>query len=128
MALSTTAITGAALTGAGASAAPTTAASTAPGGALGKNAFLQLLVAQLKYQNPMQPVSNTQFVTQLAQFQMLSDLTAIRSDLNALVAAGKASAGTTTAGGGTPSGASSGTASGASTSPAAATSTGTAVP
>ena len=80
------------------------------------NSFLQLLVAQLKYQNPMQPVSNTQFVTQLAQFQMLSDLTAIRSDLNALVAAGKASAGKAAAsGGGTTTGASSGTAAGAST-------------
>ncbi len=123
MALSTTAITGAALTGAGASAASTTAASTAPGGALGKNAFLQLLVAQLKYQNPMQPVSNTQFVTQLAQFQMLSDLTAIRGDLNALVAAGKAPSGQAVASGG---GASTGAGTGAAT--ATATSTGSTVP
>jgi flagellar basal-body rod modification protein FlgD len=58
-----------------------------PGGALNENTFLQLLVAQMKYQDPMQPVNSTQFVTQLAQFQMLSVLTAMQQDLNTLVAA-----------------------------------------
>ncbi len=51
-----------------------------------QNAFLQLLVAQLQYQNPLQPMSNTQFVTQLAQMQTLSVLESIKSDLNKLVA------------------------------------------
>ncbi len=60
---------------------------TAAGGQLGENTFLQLLVAQLKYQDPMQPVDNTQFVTQLAQFQSLSMLTSIKTDLDELVAA-----------------------------------------
>ncbi|MHB8262922.1 MAG: flagellar hook capping FlgD N-terminal domain-containing protein [Acidimicrobiales bacterium] len=31
------------------------------------NSFLQLLVAQLKYQNPLNPVSGTQFISQTAQ-------------------------------------------------------------
>ena len=58
-----------------------------PGGSLGENTFLQLLVAQMKYQDPTQPVDSTQFVTQLAQFQMLTVLTAMQKDLDALAAA-----------------------------------------
>lgn len=73
-----------------------TAQSTAPGGQLGENAFLQLLVAQLKYQDPMQPVDNTQFVTQLAQFQMLSVLSDIKTDMDKLAAAGAAASGQAT--------------------------------
>ncbi len=70
--------------GSGSGIAPTSASG---GQKLGQNAFLQLLVAQLKYQNPMQPVSNTQFVTQLAQFQMLSVLQQIKTDLDHIAAA-----------------------------------------
>jgi flagellar basal-body rod modification protein FlgD len=60
-----------------------------------QNVFLQLLVAQLKNQDPTAPADPTQFITQLAQFselsnstaslvnsaQMTSDLTAIRQQL-----------------------------------------------
>jgi flagellar basal-body rod modification protein FlgD len=66
-----------------------------------KDMFLQLLVAQLQNQDPMNPADGTQFLTQLAQFQQLeqsmnmgTDLSAIRSDLDTLVANG-ASTGTT---------------------------------
>ena len=67
-----------------------------------KNMFLQLLVAQIKNQDPLNPADGTQFLTQLAQFQTLeqsmnmgTDLAAIRSDLDALAQAG-AAYGTTT--------------------------------
>ncbi len=40
------------------------------------NTFLQLLVAQLKYQNPLNPTSGTQFLSQTAQ---LSEVEAIQS-------------------------------------------------
>ena len=57
-----------------------------------KNMFLQLLVAQIKNQDPMSPTDGVQFLTQLAQFQQLEqsmnsgqDLTAIRTDLDKLV-------------------------------------------
>jgi flagellar basal-body rod modification protein FlgD len=59
-----------------------------------KNMFLQLLVAQIKNQDPMSPTDGVQFLTQLAQFQQLEqsmnsgqDLTAIRTDLDRLVQA-----------------------------------------
>jgi len=38
---------------------------------LNKNTFLQLLVAQLKYQDPMNPTDGVQFLTQLTQFSQL---------------------------------------------------------
>jgi flagellar basal-body rod modification protein FlgD len=59
-----------------------------------KNMFMQLLVAQLKHQDPLNPADGTQFLTQLAQFQQMEqatnsgqDITAIRQDLDKLVAA-----------------------------------------
>jgi flagellar basal-body rod modification protein FlgD len=46
--------------------------------------FLKLLVAQLRTQNPLEPQKGTEFVTQLAQFNTLEQLIAIRSELVAL--------------------------------------------
>jgi len=43
--------------------------------ALGKEqVFLQLLVAQIKNQNPLNPTDGTQFMSQLAQFSSLEQL------------------------------------------------------
>lgn len=39
---------------------------------LGESAFLTLLSAELEYQDPLQPMDNTQFVAELAQFSQLS--------------------------------------------------------
>jgi flagellar basal-body rod modification protein FlgD len=67
---------------------------TTPTPAVNKNMFLQLLVAQLRNQDPMSPSDGTQFIGQLAQFQQLeesvnsgSDIAAIRQDLDALAQA-----------------------------------------
>ena len=38
---------------------------------LGKDAFLQLLVTQLRYQDPMNPLDNNDMIAQLAQFSAL---------------------------------------------------------
>lgn len=51
---------------------------------LGKEAFLQLLVAQVKNQNPMNPTDGVQFLSQLAQFSQLEQLLGIREDLGAI--------------------------------------------
>ena len=68
------------------SAAATQPANVGSGGELGQDAFLKLLVAQLRYQNPLQPSDSLQFVTQLAQFSMLSELQAIHQRLDELAA------------------------------------------
>jgi flagellar basal-body rod modification protein FlgD len=73
---------------------------TALTSSVNKNMFLQLLVAQLKNQDPLNPTDSMQFVQQLAQFQQLEqsvntgqDITAIRQDMDQLVA-GTTSSGT----------------------------------
>src|SRR4051794_31329827 len=45
-----------------------------PDNKLGKDAFLKLLVAQMKYQNPMEPASSTDFIAQTAQFTMVEQM------------------------------------------------------
>ena len=53
-----------------------TAAATTSNSTVTQNMFLQLLVAQIQNQDPLNPADSTQFLTQLAQFQTLSqDLT-----------------------------------------------------
>lgn len=54
--------------------------------AIGKDMFLKLLVAQLKYQNPMEPVDSSQFMAQTAQFTMVEKLQAMAAQTDALVA------------------------------------------
>jgi flagellar basal-body rod modification protein FlgD len=46
--------------------------------------FLQLLVAQLKNQDPTQPQDGTQFVAQLAQFASLEQQVEARTDLDSI--------------------------------------------
>lgn len=53
---------------------------------ISENTFLQLLVAQLQNQDPMQPMDGMQFVTQLAQFSQLESTYGIQSDTDKLVA------------------------------------------
>jgi flagellar basal-body rod modification protein FlgD len=53
---------------------------------VGKDMFLKLLVAQLKYQNPMEPVDSSQFMAQTAQFTMVEKLQAMAAQTDVLVA------------------------------------------
>lgn len=50
-----------------------------------KEAFLKLLTAQLKYQDPLNPMDNTQFVGQLAMFSALEQIINIGDTLNSFV-------------------------------------------
>lgn len=43
-------------------------------GALGKDEFLQLLVTQMQYQDPLNPTSDTEFIAQMAQFSSLEQM------------------------------------------------------
>lgn len=48
--------------------------STSDSSSLDKDSFLQLLVTQMKYQDPLNPSSDTQFVEQLATFSQLEQM------------------------------------------------------
>lgn len=49
---------------------------------LDKDAFLQLLVAQMKYQDPLEPTSNTEFISQFATFSELEEMQNIRLSMD----------------------------------------------
>jgi len=44
------------------------------GNEMGQDKFLQLLVAQMQYQDPLEPTSNTEWVAQMATFSMVESL------------------------------------------------------
>lgn len=50
-----------------------TVASTS-GNEMGKDAFLQLLVTQLQYQDPLEPTNDKEFLAQMAQFSALEQM------------------------------------------------------
>lgn len=53
------------------SSSSTTTSTTSSSSTLDKEAFLKLLVTQMQNQDPMNPMDDTQYVTQLAQFTSL---------------------------------------------------------
>ncbi|MDA1191098.1 MAG: hypothetical protein O3A46_05360 [Candidatus Poribacteria bacterium] len=57
--------------------------STNPTDSLGKDAFMKLLVSQLRYQNPLEPMDNRDFIAQLSQFSSLEQLTDLRETFDA---------------------------------------------
>ncbi len=54
---------------------------------LGQDAFLQLLLAQLKNQDPLQPMDNTEFISQMAQLNSLNELMALNKTMSSLITA-----------------------------------------
>ncbi len=52
-----------------------------------KEVFLNLLVAQIKNQDPMNPTDSVQFLTQLSQFTQTEQTLGIREDLKQITAA-----------------------------------------
>jgi flagellar basal-body rod modification protein FlgD len=70
--------------------APATNAATTAGGSGGnaaaptlaeRDTFLKLLVAQVRYQDPLSPQEPIEFVSQLAQFSQLETLLSMRTSL-----------------------------------------------
>ena len=52
------------------------------GDTMGKDAFLELMVAQLQNQNPLDPMDGTEYAAQLAQFSSLEQLTNLNDTMN----------------------------------------------
>lgn len=48
---------------------------------LGKDAFLQLFVAQLANQDPLEPAKDTEFISQLAQFSVLEQMSSLNTTM-----------------------------------------------
>ena len=72
----------------------TTAASDAGGGQAktkstmneNKEMFLKLLVAEMQYQDPLQPTDNSEYVKELSQFTQVETLNAVQDDVEKLAA------------------------------------------
>ena len=52
---------------------------------LGQDAFLKLLITQLKYQDPLSPMDDREFIAQLAQFSSLSELQKLNQAVEEMV-------------------------------------------
>jgi len=60
------------------------ATGSASGQDIGKEEFLELLVAQLTHQDPLNPMEGTEFTAQLAQFSSLEQLIRVNDNLGSL--------------------------------------------
>lgn len=49
--------------------------------AMGKDQFLQILVAEMQYQDPLEPSSNTEWVSQMATFSQIEELQNVSSSI-----------------------------------------------
>ena len=65
----------------------TAGTSSTTSGSADKEMFLQLLVAQMRYQDPMNPTDSSQFLAQSAQFTALEKMQAVADQTAALFSA-----------------------------------------
>jgi flagellar basal-body rod modification protein FlgD len=63
---------------------PASAAQNGADGLADRDAFLKLLIAQIKNQDPLNPADGMEFLSQLAQFSELEQLISIRNEIQAL--------------------------------------------
>ncbi len=76
----------------GTSSTSTSEVETYGNSTLGKNEFLTILTTQLQYQDPTDPMDNSEFVAQLAQFSSLEQMQNMNTTLEQLVLVDQAAA------------------------------------
>lgn len=69
----------------GTTTASTSVAKEESTNALGQDAFLKILVTQMKHQDPMEPLKDTEFIGQMAQFTSLEQLTNLNKTMTQFV-------------------------------------------
>lgn len=60
-----------------------------PKTALGKDDFLKLLVVQMKHQDPLEPMKNTEAIAQMAQFSALEQMVKVGESMALMAKAGE---------------------------------------
>ena len=63
------------------SSSTTSTSTTSTSGVLGQDAFLKLLICQMQNQDPLNPMDNTEYVSQLAQFTSLEQMQEMNSTM-----------------------------------------------
>lgn len=91
--MSTDAISSSTATSSSSSSSSSTSSSTS---SLDENAFLQLMVTEMENQDPTNPMDDTQYASQLAQYSSLEQMTQVNTNLKSLTSA--VSSGFTTVG------------------------------
>ncbi|MBM7865631.1 hypothetical protein GTO89_02390 [Heliobacterium gestii] len=66
------------------SSTSTTAATQSTGASLGKDDFLKLLITQMRYQDPLSPMDNSDMIAQMAQFSSLEQTQNVATNVKEL--------------------------------------------
>jgi flagellar basal-body rod modification protein FlgD len=62
----------------------TTSSTTSANASLDQSAFLKLMTAQLQYQDPFNPMDNSEMVAQMAQFSSVSGISEMNATLKSI--------------------------------------------
>ena len=58
------------------------------GSVLGKDDFLKLMITQLRHQNPLEPMDNTEYISQMASFSALEQMNNLNTSFESMTPKG----------------------------------------